>query len=107
MRGDCFNGSVRMNAPLIAATGGLDALRLGNSFADLPAAFYTRLIPTPLPAPYLVGASAPAAALIQLDPAAFNDERFVQLFTGNLTFPESKPLAAVYSGHQFGVWAGQ
>ena len=34
----------------------------GNRFAELPPAFYTRLQPTPLPAPYLVGFSEAAAA---------------------------------------------
>jgi len=103
-----------MNAPLpetsSAPTAGrfdLESLRLGNAFAELPAAFYTRLMPTPLPAPYLVGASKSAAQLIGLDPAVFESARFVELFTGNQVFPDSKPLAAVYSGHQFGVWAGQ
>ncbi|MFI4940508.1 MAG: YdiU family protein [Burkholderiales bacterium] len=96
-----------MNAPLPTSAHGLDGLALSNSFADLPPSFYTRLMPTPLPAPYLVGASPSAAALIQLDPIAFADENFVQVFTGNQVLPGSKPLAAVYSGHQFGVWAGQ
>lgn len=96
-----------MNAPLPTATLGLDGLKLGNSFADLPSSFYTRLMPTPLPAPYLVAASPSAAALIQLDPSAFTDQHFLEVVTGNRTLPDSKPLAAVYSGHQFGVWAGQ
>jgi hypothetical protein len=32
-------------------------LPLDNSFASLPPAFYTRLMPTPLPAPYLVASA--------------------------------------------------
>jgi uncharacterized protein YdiU (UPF0061 family) len=31
----------------------------------------------------------------------------VEAFTGNLPIAGSRPLASVYSGHQFGVWAGQ
>jgi uncharacterized protein YdiU (UPF0061 family) len=85
----------------------LDDLPLQNSFAELPDAFHTRLQPTPLPSPYLVCASASAAALINLDPAEFATENFVATFTGNRILPGSTPLAAVYSGHQFGVWAGQ
>jgi uncharacterized protein YdiU (UPF0061 family) len=85
----------------------IDSLALGNSFAELPPAFHTRLMPTPLPAPYLVCASTSAAALIGLDPAVFETEEFVQVFTGNRVPAGSTPLAAVYSGHQFGVWAGQ
>ncbi|WDZ98266.1 YdiU family protein [Herbaspirillum sp. WKF16] len=79
----------------------------GNRFAELPPAFYTRLQPTPLPAPYLVGFSEDAAATIGLTAAALQDPDFLDLFTGNRIGAGSQPLAAVYSGHQFGVWAGQ
>ncbi|AXA94590.1 YdiU family protein [Massilia sp. YMA4] len=82
------------------------ALPLDNSFASLPPSFYTRLMPTPLPAPYLVGLSAPAARLIGLDPAAVNEDT-VAMFAGSRVPERAQPLAAVYSGHQFGVWAGQ
>ncbi|MFC5476338.1 protein adenylyltransferase SelO [Paraherbaspirillum soli] len=97
-----------MNAPAtILPHSPLDRLTFGNSFAALPPSFYTRLMPTPLPAPYLVDTSAGAADLIGLDPAAFADDEFIQAFSGNRLLPGSQPLAAVYSGHQFGVWAGQ
>ena len=85
----------------------IGSLPLSNSFAALPPAFYTRLMPTPLPAPYLVCASASAAALINLDPAEFSTPDFVETFSGNRMPADWIPLAAVYSGHQFGVWAGQ
>ena len=84
-----------------------DTLPLENSFATLPPAHYTALMPTPLPDPYLVCASASTAALIGLDLAEAGTEPFIATFTGNRLLPESKPLSAVYSGHQFGVWAGQ
>ncbi|MEO0316597.1 MAG: hypothetical protein RL404_274 [Pseudomonadota bacterium] len=85
----------------------LNELSLANSFASLPPAFYTRLQSTPLPSPYLVCASADAAKLAGLDPASFDDPQFVEIFSGNAQMPASLPLSAVYSGHQFGVWAGQ
>jgi uncharacterized protein YdiU (UPF0061 family) len=84
-----------------------DDLPLSNSFAALPPAFYTRLMPTPLPAPYFVAASAKAAALVGLDLGQLASDEFVQLLTGNRVAARSQPLSAVYSGHQFGVWAGQ
>jgi uncharacterized protein YdiU (UPF0061 family) len=34
-------------------------------------------------------------------------EDFVAIFTGNQVPARAMPLSAVYSGHQFGVWAGQ
>lgn len=64
-------------------------------------------MPTPLPAPYFVAASARAAALVNLDPEQLSNEDFVATFTGNTVPPRAQPLSAVYSGHQFGVWAGQ
>ncbi|MET0982817.1 MAG: protein adenylyltransferase SelO [Telluria sp.] len=84
-----------------------DALTFGNGFAALPPAFYTRLMPTPLPAPYFVAASSRAAALVGIEPAALEQDDFVATFTGNRVPDGSEPLSAVYSGHQFGVWAGQ
>ncbi|AMO95724.1 hypothetical protein CFter6_3072 [Collimonas fungivorans] len=93
---------------------GIEHLRFANAFAnslasasaDSPAA-YTKLAPTPLPAPYLVAASEQAAQLIGLAPAASTSDDFIQIFSGNRAAADSQPLAAVYSGHQFGVWAGQ
>ena len=64
-------------------------------------------MPTPLPAPYFVAASAPAARLVGLDAADLARADAVAVFTGNHVPPRSQPLAAVYSGHQFGHWAGQ
>jgi uncharacterized protein YdiU (UPF0061 family) len=64
-------------------------------------------MPTPLPAPYFVAASPSAAALVGLDPAELSHEDFVAVFSGNGVPPRAQPLAAVYSGHQFGHWAGQ
>ncbi len=93
--------------PLPLAKYSAATLPLTNSFAALPPAFYTRLASAPLPAPYLVCGSAPAAALIGLDAAEFERDAFLQVFSGNARLEQSMPLAAVYSGHQFGVWAGQ
>ncbi|WP_082507212.1 YdiU family protein [Duganella sp. Root336D2] len=78
-----------------------------NSFAGLPPAFFTHLMPTPLPAPYLVAASPSAARLVGLEPTALSTQETLEILIGNRVAERSKPLAAVYSGHQFGVWAGQ
>jgi uncharacterized protein YdiU (UPF0061 family) len=105
---DSFALAPFMTAPS-TPPGNIDsaALPFANAFAELPPAFFTRLQPTPLPQPYLVGVSADAAALIGIDPATAGRESFIDVFTGNAIAQRSKPLAAVYSGHQFGVWAGQ
>ena len=64
-------------------------------------------MPTPLPAPYLVATSPSAAALIGLQPAHLAEEEALAILIGNAVPQHAQPLAAVYSGHQFGVWAGQ
>jgi len=79
-------------------------LRFDNSFARLPATFHTRLQPTPLPDPYLVAVSEPAAQLIGLDPARLRSAAAVEALAGNRPLSGAEPLAAVYSGHQFGVY---
>jgi len=98
-----------MNARPDTADAGsrIDSLPFQHAFGALPPAFYTRLQPTPLPDPYLVGVSASAAALIGIDAALFHTPEFIAAFTGNRVPAKAMPLAAVYSGHQFGVWAGQ
>ncbi len=97
-----------MNAPeQLRRLARLEDLEFANSFAGLPEAFYTRLAPLGLPAPYLVGASPEVAELIGLDPDEIGRPEFREIFAGNRLPPGSDALAAVYSGHQFGVWAGQ
>jgi len=83
-------------------------LHLENHYARLPGEFYTSM-----PAervgehPVLLHANPKAASLIGLDPGAFSDPDFVRVFTGHAKLGDFEPLAMVYSGHQFGVWAGQ
>ncbi len=90
-------------AVLVADSG----LRWREGFAALGPAFYTRLRPTPLPEPYWVGRSAAVARELRLDPGWFALDDALDVFSGNALPEASDPLASVYSGHQFGVWAGQ
>ena len=87
------------------------ALALGppwhHRFAALGPAFYTELRPTPLSAPYLVGLNRPLARALGLDEQRLASPAGVEAFTGNTVPVGARPLASVYSGHQFGVWAGQ
>lgn len=78
-----------------------------NSFADLPSAFYTRLSPQTLTQPRLLHANPDVAALLGWSPGVFNGPDFLDICSGSAPLPGGKTLAAVYSGHQFGVWAGQ
>lgn len=76
-------------------------------FTALGPAFFTALQPTPVPRPHWVAVSADAARSMGLDPAWLESEDALQALSGNQRLPGSQPLATVYSGHQFGVWAGQ
>ena len=82
-------------------------LRFDNSFARLPGHFYTRLQPAPLPDPYLVGFSQAAGALIGIGSEVAPSREFIEAIAGNRAIAGSDPLAAVYSGHQFGVYVSR
>ncbi|MDD0837560.1 YdiU family protein [Curvibacter sp. HBC61] len=78
-----------------------------SRLAQLGPAFSTALQPTPLPQPHWVAYSPAVAQALGLDPAWLGTDEALQVLTGNALLPGMKPLASVYSGHQFGVWAGQ
>ena len=78
-----------------------------KGFATLGSDFYTELRPTPLPSPHWVGTSQSVARLLGLPEGWHQSEEALQALTGNQVLAGSTPLASVYSGHQFGVWAGQ
>jgi serine/tyrosine/threonine adenylyltransferase len=84
-----------------------------GSFAALGNEFLTRLPATPVPDPYFMAISREMAASLGFDAslaAGPEQAAFAAYFAGNPTrdWPAAAlPYAAVYSGHQFGVWAGQ
>ena len=80
-----------------------------NRFHALGAEFHTELPPQPLPAPHWVAHSDSCAELLGL-PADWQTRaewNALAVLSGNALWPGMRPLASVYSGHQFGVWAGQ
>jgi uncharacterized protein YdiU (UPF0061 family) len=104
-------GTVRDNPAMTTATDSQNELDIGlpwnNTFAQLGSDFYAPLDPQPLPAPYWVGHSASAAQALGLAPAWLQSTEFLNAVSGNRRIAGTQPLASVYSGHQFGVWAGQ
>ncbi|MEO8157525.1 MAG: protein adenylyltransferase SelO [Betaproteobacteria bacterium] len=70
-------------------------------------ALYSRVAPTPVPAPRLIAWSREVAALLGIDAADIASPAFVQVFGGNALLDGMQPYAANYGGHQFGNWAGQ
>lgn len=99
----------------------MHALRFDNAFVrELPAdpdpspgtrqvdgALYSRVAPTPVPAPRLLAYSAEMAATLGLDAADAASEEFAAVFGGNALLDGMQPYAGNYGGHQFGHWAGQ
>jgi uncharacterized protein YdiU (UPF0061 family) len=96
-------------------------LRFDNSFVrDLPGdladdptprqvsgALYSRVAPTPVPAPQLIAYSPEVLELLGLEHMLAHPESFAAVFGGNALLPGMQPYAANYGGHQFGHWAGQ
>ncbi|QHJ01217.1 YdiU family protein [Xylophilus rhododendri] len=82
-------------------------LRWQPGFAALLPAFGTALPAQFLPEPYLVGASESAAAVLGLPLERLQQPGVIEALAGSRPILGSQPAATVYSGHQFGVWAGQ
>ena len=80
-----------------------------NRFLELGSAFFTSLPAEHLPEPHWVERSGPCAELLGLpaDWCQRADLNALGVMSGNALWPGMQPLASVYSGHQFGVWAGQ
>ena len=78
-----------------------------TGFSSLGSAFVTHLQPTPLPNAQWVARSPAVAELVGLPAGFLTTDTALQAFTGNAVLAGSQPYASVYSGHQFGVWAGQ
>ncbi len=100
-----------MNAPLQntaeLAPAGVTSPRFSNRFATLGDGYFTRLMPQALGKPALVGWSDAVAGMLGIDSDAATKAQWAQVLAGRELPAGSDPLASVYSGHQFGVWAGQ
>src|SRR5688572_20978780 len=94
----------------------LQALEFDNSFVrelpadgvqdnvprQVPGASYTRVDPTPVAAPRLLGWSQALGEYLGIARPASAD-----VLAGSRVLPGMQPYAARYGGHQFGTWAGQ
>ncbi|MDP3652738.1 MAG: YdiU family protein [Rhodoferax sp.] len=96
-----------MNTALNSQDGLHVGLTWDNSFAQLGSDFYAPWVPQPLPAPYWVGRSTAVAQSLGLTPNALASQELLEALSGNRPISGTQALASVYSGHQFGVWAGQ
>ncbi|MEO8450615.1 MAG: protein adenylyltransferase SelO [Gemmatimonadota bacterium] len=85
----------------------LTGLHFDNSYARLHPVFYEVVDPTPLTDPYLIAWNPDAAALLDLDPDSHRGPDAARYLSGALRLPGAEPVAAIYAGHQFGVWVPQ
>jgi uncharacterized protein YdiU (UPF0061 family) len=71
-----------------------------NSYAALPDAFYTRLLPTSVKSPELVQFNNDLAKVLNIEPGDLSE--MASVFGGNHPPDGAAPLAQLYAGHQFG-----
>ncbi|OWQ93397.1 hypothetical protein CDN99_02645 [Roseateles aquatilis] len=94
-------------APALDGFEGADAARWTHRYASLGPDFFTELPGSGLPDPQWVATSPDCAALLGWSPDWWTRPGSLEVFSGNALLTGMRPLATVYSGHQFGVWAGQ
>ena len=78
-----------------------------NRYAALGLDFLSPVAPTPLPDLHWVAQNTALASDMGLPAAFWSEPQVLAALGGSATLDGSTTLASVYSGHQFGVWAGQ
>ncbi|MEG1281175.1 MAG: YdiU family protein [Comamonas sp.] len=78
-----------------------------NRYTQLAPVLYTRTRPTPLPQVTLQAHNADLAEHMGLSAEWITSNEAAQVLGGNHLLEGMDPIATVYSGHQFGQWAGQ
>lgn len=78
-------------------------MRLSNTYAELPAAFYQRIRPSTVQDPGLLLFNGDLARDLGFDDELTRDgEALARCLSGNELLPGSEPVALAYAGHQFG-----
>ena len=80
-------------------------MKFNPRYPSLSPKLYHEQMPTPLK-----GAKAGHFNVALADELQWSEQEkveWVEICSGQKTFPEFQPLAMVYAGHQFGQWAGQ
>jgi len=88
-------------------TKSINTLQWQDGFRQLGDAFFTPVKPTPLPDQFWGSTSPEVSELLGLTPDWKDDEHNLKLLSGNALVESQSSYATIYSGHQFGVWAGQ
>ena len=78
-----------------------------NRFAALGPEFSAEVLPSPLPEPAWVARNFDLAKCLALPENWLESPEGLSVFSGNGLWEGMQSRASVYSGHQFGQWAGQ
>ncbi|HTB04243.1 MAG TPA: YdiU family protein [Bradyrhizobium sp.] len=78
-----------------------------NTYAALPANFFARVAPTPVPSPRLIKLNRPLAVQLGLDPDRLDSPEGAEILAGKRIPEGADPIAMAYAGHQFGHFVPQ
>ena len=92
--------------PTLTASEEPPLLTWSHRLTQLGPSFFTRLQPSPVAVPRWAARNRALLQSLGWPESLFDDAR-LPAFAGNALLQGSDPLATVYSGHQFGQWAGQ
>src|SRR5210317_2401215 len=85
----------------------MNSLVFNNRLATLSDDFYTKLSPTPVREPWLIHANEKLAEELGISKQCLASPAMLSCASGGQVLDGMEPLSQVYSGHQFGQWAGQ
>ncbi len=80
---------------------------LKNTRRQVEEAVYSYVNPKKTKAPKILHVSEEMASELNISEKELTSEFFKNIVTGNEIYPNTKPFAMCYGGHQFGNWAGQ
>ena len=69
--------------------------------------FFSAVSPQPIDSPSWVSTNVDLAEMLGISADELTSDECLQLMSGDLTHNDINSFSAAYSGHQFGVWAGQ
>ncbi len=78
-----------------------------DAFSNSDVACLSKITPQGLDQSAVVSSNADLAETLGIDNNYLDDPDTLKMLSGNFVPSSVKPVALVYSGHQFGVWAGQ
>lgn len=82
-------------------------IAFANTYARLPASFFSRISPSPVPAPKLVALNENLATDLGLNIQELQSPAGIATLSGSATPDGAEPLAQAYAGHQFGGFSPQ